>query len=68
MRFHEISHFLKLFFHKFIKTSKHDSLLKNVQVLAKSMSFHEMSHFLELFSEKFVKTSKPDSFLEKLSV
>ena len=71
MLFHEVSHFLQIFFKKLIKTSKHDRLLQKLQVLAKSMIFIMLfvtSHFLQLFSEKIIKTSKHNGFLEKSQV
>ena len=58
MLFHEMSHFLQISSEKLIETSKRDSLLEKLQVLAKSTIFHAF----------FTKTSERDSLLEKLSV
>ena len=52
MLFHEMSHFLQLFSEKLIKTSKRDSFLEKLSVLAKSMIFHEMSSFFATFFGK----------------
>ena len=50
---------------------RHRSLLKKLQVLAKSMMFllfHELSHFLQPFAEKFIETPKHGSLFEKPSI
>ena len=50
---------------------RHRSLLKKLQVLAKSMIFllfHELSHFLQPFAEKFIETPKHGSLFEKPSI
>ena len=49
MVFHETSHFLQLFSEKFIETSKGDSVLEKLPVLAKSMIFHGFSRKEPLF-------------------
>ena len=66
-----MSHVLQLFCEKFVKTSKRDSSLENLQVLAISTIFHSFPQNeprFATFSEKFLITSKPHSFLEKLRV
>ena len=72
MIFHEMSHFLQLSSEKFIETSKGNSLLQKLPVLAKSMLSRGFSWnepvFEIFFSEKFMETSRGDSMLEKLPV
>ena len=55
MLFHEMSHFLQPFPEKFVETSKRDSLLEKLQVLAKSMIFHAFSRNEPLFATFFQK-------------
>ena len=55
MLFHEMRQFLQLFSEKFVKTSKHDSLLEKVEVLAKSMIFHAFSRNEPPFASFFRK-------------
>ena len=66
-----MSHFLEISSEKLIKTSKRDSLLQKLQVLAKSTIFHAFSRNEPLFAtffQKLIKTSKRDSLLEKLNL
>ena len=55
MVFHEICHFLQLFSEKFIETSKGNSLLEKLPVLAKSMIFRGFSRNEPLFATSFQK-------------
>ena len=57
MVFNEMSHFLQLFFVKFIQTSKRDSLLEKCEVLAKSTILHGFSRNSPLFGNFFLKSS-----------
>ena len=71
MVFHEMSHFLQLFFEKFIETLKGNTLIEKMPVLAKSMLFRSFSPnepILQLFPEKFIEISKRDSLFETFPV
>ena len=69
MIFHEMSHFLQLFSKKFIETSKGNSLLEKLPVLAKSMIFRCFSRNEKTFLNFCPKISwKHDSLLERLLV
>ena len=58
MLFHEMSHFLQLFFENFVKTSKPDSFLEKMQLLSKSTIFHAFSRNEPLFRTFFRKVDQ----------
>ena len=58
MLFHEMIHVLELFSENFMKTSKPDSFLEKLQLLAKSMIFHAFSRNEPLFPTFFRKVDQ----------
>ena len=58
MVFHEMSLFSTLCSEKFVKTSKRDSLLEKLQVLAKSTIFHAFLQNEQLFATFFGKVGQ----------
>ena len=58
MLFHEMSNFLQLFLEKLVKTSKRDSLLEKLSVLAKSTIFQAFSRNEPLFATFFQKVDQ----------